>query len=124
MIPKNRWIGKKEQILTQSPLYRFSQTDIADGGALVIALEDIPYDKYAPYNFLQVTNKTDQDLLIQTNVSTIKISHGVILSFDEETLPAFRSVVIKNSSGSTATGDVEVLVQKVASYRMAIKGAL
>lgn len=123
-IPALRWTGTRQKIREQSPAYRFSKTDLSNGSTYNISLSGSPYDKYKPFNFLQITNKTDQDLMLTTDTVTKLIPSSVIISLDEETLPAYRKVEITNSSGSNATGDIEVVVQKVNSYRQVIKERL
>ncbi|MCD6436462.1 MAG: hypothetical protein J7L15_08820 [Clostridiales bacterium] len=123
-LPTLRWIGKREAKREESPIYRFTKTDLNNGAFFITNLNTSTYKKYAPFNFLQVTNKTDQTLIIHTDTMNKMIASGTILSFDEETLPAFRYVSIENASGTNASGDIEVLVQKVKSYRQVIKEKL
>lgn len=121
-IPSFRWTGKREKYREQSPLYRFPQTNLAIGASFLTNLDRTPFWKYLPFNFLQVTNSTDRTLLIITDVGSVKaIPANTILSFDSETLPAFRTVQIQNASGVLATGDIELIVQKVKSYKDVIR---
>lgn len=125
MLPLNRWIGEKKNFRVQSPVFRFSKTNLSNGSSFVTNLEGSNrYRKYSPFNFLQVSNQTDQTLLIVTDTMVKSIYSGTILSFDEETLPAYRYVEIRNASGSNATGEIEVICQKVRSYKQVIKERL
>jgi len=119
-----RWTGERKLIRQQSPLYRFVQTDITNGAFFNTNLSTRPYQKYSPYNFLQVTNKSDQTLFIITDTFRKSIPASTVLSFDEETVPAYRKVNIQNASGADATGEIEVLCQKIKSYRQIIKEKL
>ena len=117
-MPSFRWTGMRSKYREQSPLYRFTQTNVAIGASFLTNLDRTPFWKYLPFNFLQVTNSTDQQLLIITDAGSVKaIPSNTILSFDSETLPAYRTVQIQNASGALATGDVEVICQKVKSYK-------
>lgn len=123
-LPKKRWIGKKETKRSESPLFRFTKTGLLAGNNYIVNLKKTPFHKYLPLNFLQVANNTNQTLILMTDTMTTTIPSGVIRSFDSETLPAYRSINVANQSGSDATGDIEILAQKVHSYKDVIKDRL
>ena len=79
-----------------------------------------PYSKYLPFNFIYVANKSSIDVILYVNDSIKKkINAGTIESFDEEVIPAIRSIAIENTDGSTAISksDIEILIQKQRTYR-------
>jgi len=121
-----RWFGVRKKVREESPLYRFSKTNLTNGSSFVINLEQNPYNKYLPFNYIQVTNNTDQHLILYLNGGqTVKtIPSGTIISLDDASIPAFRNAYILNNSGSDATGTIEVIVQKVKSERLILKEVL
>lgn len=126
VMPSQRWIGKKENFRQNSQVYAFTTTSITDGSSYVVNLDQGAYQKYLPYNFLQITNNLGGNvkLVFPESGNEIIIFDGTSRSFDEESIPAFRYVNVKNDSGGDLTGQLEVLVQKVESYREVIKERL
>lgn len=113
-----RWFGTRKRVLEQSPAWRFTASDMSSGEALTQELSRAPYGKYSPYNYIQITNQTDKDLTLILNGSWRKtIPSGTIMSIDSDTVPAFRSFAIVNESGATATGEVEVIIQKIKNLK-------
>jgi len=104
-----------------SPLFRLELTsDLGASEKKYFNLNQKPYSKYLPFNFIYVANKSDTDIFLHINDSIKKkINAGTIESFDEEVIPAIRSVAIENTS-STATiskDDIEILIQKQKTYK-------
>lgn len=111
-----RWIGKRELVRTESPLYRFTKTDCKIGDQLSQDLEETaPYSNYSPYNFIQVTNQTSEQLNLYVGNRLVIIPTNTTRSFDSETIKAFRSFTLRNESSTDASGDIEVLIQKTLS---------
>ena len=123
-LSNKRWIGIKKRYREESPLYRFTKTNINNSEYWIIDLETKPYDKYLPFNFCSITNNTGQELILMLDDKTISVPSGVIRSIDEETVPAFRTIRVANLSGSNATGKIELLIQKVVSQRMILRKGL
>ena len=118
-----KWFGQRRQVHEESPIYRFTATALAAGAALAQNLEVMPYGKYYPYNFIQVTNNTERSLNLYCEGVLIKsCPPHVAVSIDDGTLPAFRSFVIRNESGLDCGAGltVEVIVQRVISMNMNI----
>ena len=116
-----KWVGMKKRYREESPLYRFTKTNINNGEYWVINLEAKPYDKYLPFNFCSITNNTDQEIILILDDKFLSIPSGVIRSIDEETVPAFRTIKVANLSGANATGKIELLIQKMVSQRMILR---
>lgn len=123
-IPGFRWIGQRAIFRQQSPLFRFTKTDLAAASVFNIILKQTPYRKYFPFNFLQVSNQTDKSMTVMTETMTKTIESNTIQSFDSESLPAFRKIEIHNLTGANATGDMEILVQRVMSYKDLLRDRL
>ncbi len=121
-----RWFGVRKKVREESPLYRFTKTDLANGSSFIINLERKPYNKYLPFNYIQVTNNTNKTLTLYLNggQTAKSIPSGTIISLDDVTIPAFRNAYIKNESGADATGMIEIIVQKVKSERMILREVL
>lgn len=111
-----RWIGERKLIRSESPLYRFTYTNITAGETKSQdLLYTSPYSKYAPFNFFQIVNNSDTDLTVKLGENTLLAPKGSVRSVDDESIKAFYNFQITNSSGSNSTGTVEVLVQKTIS---------
>lgn len=119
-----RWVGTRKKYREESPLYRQTKTDISNGEIWVIDVDTGTYKKYAPYNYCNITNNTNRELFLYLDDKVITIPSGVIKGIDEETIPAFRSIRVANLSGNDATGNIEILFQKVISQRMILRKAL
>lgn len=75
--------------------------------------------KYLPFNFLQVQNNNSTyavELYVNGDINPIDvIPAGVIRSYDKNTLPAFRAVLVKNiGSGTIAANAINLLAQRTA----------
>lgn len=75
--------------------------------------------KYLPFNLLQITNNSlnsPVELYVNGEILPIKyIPAGTILSIDKETLPAFKSVLIKNiGTAAISAGEIEIVAQREA----------
>lgn len=75
--------------------------------------------KYLPFNFLMISNNSATcpiDVYINGDQTVFKtIFPSTIQKFDQDSLPALYSVVLKNvGSGTIAINEVEVFAQKVA----------
>lgn len=113
-----RWIGVRKQLREESPLFRFTKQNLNAGEHYIINLASGSYAKYSPYNYIQITNMTDRDLILFLDTSIAKtIPKQTIISMDSETIKAFRYVDLYNPTSNTATGEVEILVQKVKSAK-------
>jgi len=124
-LKKLRWVGVRKKFREESPLYRFVQTNLNNGEHITINLgQGTKYGKYTPYNFCQVVNNTNQELILSLSGKLITLPGGTIRSIDEETVPAFRYIDLYNASGSNATGNIEILWQKVVSQRMILRKSL
>lgn len=117
-----RWFGERKPIVEQSPLYRFTKTNFTANEVWSQNLDQdaTTYGKYSPFNYIQITNNTDQSLTLNVDGFTVTIPAGVIRSIDSETVPAFRYYSLTNGS-SSATGAVEVIVQRLTSYKDVIR---
>ena len=104
-----------------SPLFRLELTsDLGASEKRYFNLNQKPYSKYLPFNFIYIANKSSIDVILHINDSIKKkINAGTIESFDEEVIPAIRSIAIENTDGSTAISksDIEILIQKQRTYR-------
>lgn len=117
-----RWFGVRKLIRTESPLYRFTKDSLAADEHYIRDLDSGQYRKYAPYNYIQVVNSTDKDLVVDLESAMFSVPSGTIRSVDEESVKAFRSFDIYTSNGAaTTSGKIEVLVQKVVSQRMILR---
>lgn len=100
----------------ESPLFSLSvKSDILPNAYYVFNLEQKPYSKYKPFNFLYVANRSSYDIEIIINDSIIKkISAGTIESFNYDVIKAIHSLKIKNLDTTNAINksDIEVLIQK------------
>jgi len=73
--------------------------------------------KYLPFNFLIVTNLSSScalDLYVNGDTSPIMmIPASIVKTIDQNSLPAFRSVLLKNThaSATVAIGEIEVTAQ-------------
>lgn len=120
-----RFIGVQKKFRAESPLYRDSKTNFTNGEYWIIDLANTsPYSKYEPYNYAQIVNNTDQSLFLNLGNKIFTIPSGMVRAIDEESVPAFRNITVSNLSGSSATGKVELLFQKVISSRMILRQGL
>lgn len=104
-----------------SPLFRLELTsDLGAGEKRYFNLNQKPYSKYLPFNFIYIANKSSIDVILHINDSIKKrINAGTVESFDEEVIPAIRSVAVENtdSTNSISKDDIEILIQKQKTYR-------
>lgn len=111
-----RWIGERKLVRTESPLYRFTYTNIA---ANETKSQDLlytaPYSKYAPFNFFQIVNNSDLDMIVKLGENTLLSPKGSVRSVDDESIKAFYNFQITNNNATNSVGIVEVLVQKTIS---------
>jgi len=122
-LKKRRWVGAKRNYRLESPLFRQAQTDLAAGAFININLEAGQFQRYQPFNFVQITNNTNQELILFLGANFVKsIPSGTIQSIDEETMPAFRSIQLQNATAALAAGNIEIVWQKVVSQRMILRG--
>jgi len=118
-----RWFGQKRPIITQSPTYRFSKTTFtaAEVYAVNLDVDTNPYGYYTPFNYIQITNNTNADLILVLDTGTTKtIVSGTIVSFGSDVVPSFRNFQLQGASGGN-TGTAEVIIQKVIDYKEAIR---
>lgn len=74
-------------------------------------------EKYAPFNLVVISNTTSEPLEFYVNGNTdrpLRIPANVVKEYDKKSIPALRSVLIKNvGTGATSgSGDVVVEVQR------------
>jgi hypothetical protein len=120
----NRWFGEKKSVIQDSPLYREFQTDMSNGEHISKNLDadGSEYQTYSPFNWCQVTNNTNQTLILTLGGQPFVVPSGVIKSIEDSV--NFRVIDLANLSGSTATGDVEILWQKVLTTNKILRKAL
>jgi len=118
-----RWFGERKEIKTQSPLYSFTSTDAANGSGIIQELGDRrPYDRHAPYNFLQVSNQTNKTFKLYVNgYFKDYVLSNTIKSYDSSTFPEIWSFMLINESGASATGTCFASLQKTDSQLDVLK---
>jgi hypothetical protein len=124
MVKINRWFGEKKAVIQDSPLYRYPKTDMTNGEHFSINLDadGSEYQTYAPFNWCQITNNTNQTLILTLSGNTFSIPSGVIRSIEDSV--NFRVIDVANLSGSPATGSIEVLWQKVLTTNKILRQAV
>jgi len=104
-----------------SPLFRLELTsDLGASEKRYFNLNQKPYSKYLPFNFIYVANRSSVDIVLHINDEIKKtISGGTIESFDEEVIEAIWKVAIENTDGSTSISKdkIEILIQKQKTYK-------
>jgi len=104
-----------------SPLFRLElDSDLSPNEKRYFNLNQKPYSKYLPFNFIYVANRSSVDIVLHINDEIKKtISGGTIESFDEEVIEAIWKVAIENTDGSTSISKdkIEILIQKQKTYK-------
>ncbi len=99
-----------------SPIYEVSNPLIAAAGRWRVHLEQMPYDVYLPFNFVQIQNNSAQRLRLIVNDSIRKIiPAGVIMNFDSSTIPAIWAIEINNLDilNEVPAEDLQLSFQKI-----------
>ena len=102
-----------------SKLYQVDVPALAVDEVFFVDLEKMPYGKYLPFNFVMVTNNSEQRIRLIINDSVrIIILPGTSWTFDSATLPAVWSLKLQNK-GTASTNDNEVYLsfQKIPEVK-------
>lgn len=102
-----------------SPTFNWEVPALSAGqlSAKDFAQNAVASQKYAPFNFITVTNNSEHALELWVNgneTGAKRIPANAVRTFDKKSIPALNIAVIKNvGSGATSgSGDVIVEVQK------------
>lgn len=111
---------KQRRELAGSPLFNFAVPELAAGASHVIdfAPDASAGARYAPFDFLQVSNNSTHALEVFLNEAdnVLYVAGSTIQSADKTTAPAIRSVRIRNAgTGTIAAGEVRLIVQRTVA---------
>jgi len=102
-----------------SPIFSFKNTStILTTKNWIIDFEndDTTSQKYMPFNNVQITNNSDEDIYFYPNQDSTRaklVPSGTIITFDSKVIPALRSLKIYNASATTVSAnEIEVAVWK------------
>lgn len=102
-----------------SPIFPFSNTaTIASGASAVFdfAQHASIYQKWAPFNFVVISNNSSQKIRVYLNQDTNKgmtIPASTIRTLDKKSCPALSSILVTNAgTGTIAIGELDIEVQK------------
>jgi hypothetical protein len=115
-------IGQYSRKYGTSPIFRtYNTSAISAGGFFVhdFEISTAASEKYFPLNYLKITlNDNSNPMLLYINgdkTATDYIAPGTFISYDKDSIPAFRSVKLENiGSGEIAINAVQIVAQRVA----------
>jgi hypothetical protein len=111
---------KQRRELTGSPLFNYEVPELTAGAVHVIELapDTSSAARYAPFDFLQVSNGSAHALEVDVNEAgnILYVAASTIQSADKTTAPAIWSLRLENvGTGTIAAGEVRVVVQKTVA---------
>lgn len=101
-----------------SPLYRESVGALNASASTVLDLapEASSAARYAPFNFVQITNNSSQDVEVRLNQddeAVLFVPANTIQTLDQTTAPAVRSIRVTNVGASaTSASEVQIVYQR------------
>jgi hypothetical protein len=115
-------VAEYERKYSTSPLFRKTNAStIAAGAVFNFDFEISQNDavKYLPFNFLKIINNdTANDLLLYINGDKSPvdlIAASTIAIYDQDSIPAFRSVALSNNGTTTISANkLQILAQRTA----------
>jgi hypothetical protein len=89
-----------------SPLFSYKNSQLTTGSQDIIDFEQIPKaQKYLPFNFLQITNNSEDEITIYFDCDTTQakvIPKGVIMTFENI---YYRRILYKNTGSTTISAN-------------------
>ena len=95
-----------------SPLYSFR---VDSTGIWIAPIDQMPYAKYKPFNYLIIENKDMNDVTVTINGSMKKrVPSGTIMELEAPTIPNIFELRVE---GQADQNTVEVSIQKIPDLR-------